>query len=111
MTTLNCYEEVLLAEKLVDLHPWSDNVRFARTGGEANAIAIRLARAATGKTDIALCGYHGWHDWYLATNLQSIDGLDQHLLPGLDPLGVPKNFQAPFLLLSTMILMDLKKLY
>ena len=94
LTTLNCYEEVLLAEKLVDLHPWSDNVRFARTGGEANAIAIRLARAATGKTDIALCGYHGWHDWYLATNLQSIDGLDQHLLPGLDPLGVPKELSG-----------------
>ena len=66
MSSLNCPEEVLLAEKLVEMHSWSDQVRFARTGGEANAIAIRIARAATGKDVIAFCGYHGWHDWYLA---------------------------------------------
>ena len=71
MCTLNCPEEVLLAERLVDIHPWADMVRFARSGGEANAIAIRIARAATGRDTIAICGYHGWHDWYLATNLQN----------------------------------------
>ena len=89
MSTLNCPEEVYLAEKLVELHPWSDMVRFARSGGEANAIAIRIARAATGKETVAICGYHGWHDWYLATNLQTEDGLQEHLLPGLKPQGVP----------------------
>tara|TARA_B100000886_G_C20424034_1_gene493017 strand:+ start:2552 stop:4588 length:2037 start_codon:yes stop_codon:yes gene_type:complete len=90
MSTLNCPEEVILAEKLVEMHPWSDMVRFARSGGEANAIAIRIARAFSKKDKIAICGYHGWHDWYLATNLNSNDGLEKHLLPGLEPNGVPK---------------------
>ena len=45
MSTLNCAEDVELAELLVELHPWADMVRFARSGGEANAIAIRIARA------------------------------------------------------------------
>ena len=69
MSTLNCPEEVYLAEKLIELHPWASMVRFARSGGEANAIAVRIARAASGKEKIAICGYHGWHDWYLAANL------------------------------------------
>ena len=94
MSTLNCPEEVFLAEKLVDLHPWSDMVRFARTGGEANAIAIRIARAATGLDKIAFCGYHGWHDWYLSSNLNKYDQLDKHLLPGLEPKGVPKDLKG-----------------
>ena len=91
MSTLNCPEEVLLAERLVELHPWADMVRFARSGGEANAIAIRIARAATGREVVAVCGYHGWHDWYLATNLENISGLEEHLLPGLEPKGVPQS--------------------
>ena len=65
MSTLNCPEEVYLAEKLIELHPWSSMARFARSGGEANSIAIRIARAATGRDKVAVCGYHGWHDWYL----------------------------------------------
>lgn len=89
MSTLNCPEEVWLAEKLVTLHPWAEMVRFARSGGEANAIAIRIARAATGRDTVAICGYHGWHDWYLASNLQNDSGLEEHLLPGLEPNGVP----------------------
>ena len=89
MSTLNCPEEVWLAERLVSLHPWSDMVRFARSGGEANAIAIRIARAATGRDAVAICGYHGWHDWYLASNLTNDSGLEEHLLPGLEPNGVP----------------------
>lgn len=89
MSTLNCPEEVWLAERLVGLHPWAEMARFARSGGEANAIAIRIARAATGRDTVAICGYHGWHDWYLATNLQNDSGLEEHLLPGLEPNGVP----------------------
>jgi glutamate-1-semialdehyde 2,1-aminomutase len=89
MSTLNCPEEVWLAERLVELHPWAEMARFARSGGEANAIAIRIARAATGRDTVAICGYHGWHDWYLATNLQNTSGLEEHLLPGLEPNGVP----------------------
>ena len=91
MSTLNCPEEVWLAERLVELHSWAEMARFARSGGEANAIAIRIARAATGRDTVAICGYHGWHDWYLATNLQNNSGLQEHLLPGLEPNGVPQG--------------------
>jgi len=90
-SSLNAPEEVELAELLCEIHPWADKVRFARTGGEALAVAVRIARAATGRDRIAFCGYHGWHDWYLAANLSSDDSLTEHLLPGLSPLGVPKG--------------------
>ena len=93
MTTLNCPEEVHLAEKLVSMHNWADKVKFARTGGEANTLAIRIARAASGKENIAFCGYHGWHDWYLSANLKNNSGLNSHLIPGLDPIGVPKSLK------------------
>jgi glutamate-1-semialdehyde 2,1-aminomutase len=99
MCTLNSYEEVELAERLTDLHSWSDMVRFSRTGGEACAIAVRIGRAATGRDKIAFCGYHGWHDWYLATNLNNTTNLNEQLLPGLEPTGVPnslKNSIFPF---------------
>lgn len=94
MSTFNCPEEVYLAEKLIELHPWADMVRFARSGGEANAIAIRIARAASGKDKVAICGYHGWHDWYLSANLGDDARLDGHLLPGLQPNGVPRNLKG-----------------
>jgi glutamate-1-semialdehyde 2,1-aminomutase len=94
MSTFNCPEEVYLAEKLIELHPWADMVRFARSGGEANAIAIRIARAASGKDKVAICGYHGWHDWYLSANLGDDKSLDGHLLPGLEPNGVPRNLRG-----------------
>lgn len=93
MSTFNCPEEVYLAERLIELHPWADMARFARSGGEANAIAIRIARAATGKHKVAFCGYHGWHDWYLAANLGDDTRLAGHLLPGLQPNGVPPNLR------------------
>ena len=93
MSTFNCPEEVYLAEKIIQINPWADMVRFARTGGEANAVAVRIARAASGKDNIAICGYHGWHDWYLSVNIDSAKGLDNHLLPGLQPLGVPKSLK------------------
>jgi len=93
MSTLNSPDEVYLAEKLIALHPWADMVKFARTGGEANAIAIRIARAASGKDQVAICGYHGWHDWYLSANLGKSPQLDGHLLPGLEPNGVPRNLK------------------
>lgn len=93
MSTFNCPEEVYLAEKLIELHPWADMVRLARSGGEANAVAIRIARAASGRDKVAICGYHGWHDWYLSVNLGEVKGLDGHLLPGLEPNGVPRNLR------------------
>ena len=93
MSSLNCPEEVYLAEKLIELNPWADMVRFARSGGEANSIAIRIARAASGKDNVAICGYHGWHDWYLSANHNGGDDLSDHLLEGLSPKGVPKNLK------------------
>ena len=78
----------------MELHPWADMARFARSGGEANAIAIRIARAATGKDKVEICGYHGWHDWYLSANLGGKDKLDGYLLPGLKPRGVPENLRG-----------------
>lgn len=100
MSTFSCPEEVELAEQLVNLHPFADMVRFCRSGGEANAVAIRIARAASGKDKVAICGYHGWHDWYISTNLAEDDSLSGHLLPGLEPAGVPKalkNTTIPFM--------------
>ena len=96
MSSLNCPEEIYLSEKLIDMHKQLDMVRYARTGGEANAIAVRIARAASGKDKIAICGYHGWHDWYLSANLNNRDSngvLKDHLLPGLSTNGVPKNLK------------------
>lgn len=93
MSTLNCPEEVYLAEKLIEINPWADMVRFARTGGEANSIAIRIARAASGRDKVAICGYHGWHDWYLSANHNGGDDLKAHLIPGLSPKGVPSNLK------------------
>lgn len=94
-------QEVELAVKLLELHPWAKEgkVRFARTGGEAMSVAIRCARSYTEKSGVAFCGYHGWHDWYLAANLGDDDALDGHLLPGLEPSGVPrelKDTSVPF---------------
>jgi len=97
MSTLNAPEEVELAELLCKIHPWADMVRYSRTGGEAMAIAERIARAHTGKDIIAFCGYHGWHDWYLATNLSKKDDLKEHLLSGLLPSGVPKGLSGTIL--------------
>ncbi len=110
MSTLNCKEEILLAEKLIELHPWADMVRFARTGGEANAISVRIARAASGKDNIAICGYHGWHDWYLASNLSDDSNLNGYLLPGLKPKGVPQVLDKTIFPFRYNDLNELKKI-
>ena len=110
MSTLNCPEEVELAKLLVELHPWSDMVRFARCGGEAMAIATRIARASTGKDVIAFCGYHGWHDWYISANLADESTLDGHLLPGLSPAGVPRALKGTALPFNYNKLEELEKI-
>lgn len=94
MNTLNAPEEVELAKLLIKLHPWAEMVRYARSGGEAMSIAVRIARAYTKKDKVLFCGYHGWHDWYLAANLSDKKSLDGHLLPGLNPLGVPRSLKG-----------------
>jgi len=94
MSTLNAPEEVELAILLCELHPWAEMVRYARTGGEAMSVAVRIARAHTKRDKIAFCGYHGWSDWYLAANLGDDSALESHLLPGLDPQGVPAQLRG-----------------
>lgn len=101
MSTLNCKEEVDLGNELIKIHPWAKMVRFARTGGEANSIAIRIARSSLPKKKykIAFCGYHGWHDWYLASNIKNQNKLENFLMKGIRSKGVPdelKNSIIPF---------------
>ncbi len=93
MSSLNSPEEVLLAKKIIEHHPWSSMAKFTRSGGEANSLAIRIARSNTKKMNVAFCGYHGWHDWYLSANINSKKNLNHHLMPGLNFDGVPKNLK------------------
>jgi glutamate-1-semialdehyde 2,1-aminomutase len=90
-TSINSELEVELAEELVRTIPSAQMVRYAKCGGEACAVAVRIARGTTGREKILFCGYHGWHDWYLAANLDRDSSLDAHLLPGIEPIGVPSG--------------------
>ena len=87
-STLISHDEANLAKELISAHPWSSKTVFARTGGEANAVALRIARLSNKKKEVAVCGYHGWHDWYLAANIKK-DNLKEIHLEGLSPDGVP----------------------
>ena len=93
VSSLNNIFEIELAEKLVSMHSWSHMARFARTGGEANLIALRAARLCTNKSKIAICGYHGWHDWYLSANLSNKRNLDNFLIKNLSSDGIPLEFK------------------
>jgi glutamate-1-semialdehyde aminotransferase len=74
------------------------------------SMAIRLARAQTGKDIVAFSGYHGWHDWYLAANIKNKNTLDKHLLPGLDPIGVPKKLKNSIISIEYNNIQQLEKL-
>jgi glutamate-1-semialdehyde aminotransferase len=89
--TVNSPLELELADLLIDLVPCAEMVRFFKCGGETDAAAIRIARGHTGRDLVAFCGYHGWHDWYLAANLLDDNTLNSHLIPGLDTRGVPRG--------------------
>jgi glutamate-1-semialdehyde 2,1-aminomutase len=93
-TSINHELEIELAEELVSVVPCAEMVRYAKCGGEACAIAVRIARGATGRDKILFCGYHGWHDWYLAANLSAEANLDKHLFPGIEPTGVPRALEG-----------------
>jgi glutamate-1-semialdehyde aminotransferase len=93
-STLNCPEEVELANELISLHPWFGMVRYARSGGEAMSIAIRISRAHSQRDLVLFSGYHGWNDWYLAANLSDLESLDGQLMPGLSPSGVPRGLNG-----------------
>ena len=92
MSSLNNINEYYLARDLLKLHPWFGMAKFARTGAEANAIALRISRAYTGKENVAVCGYHGWHDWYFAPNYKK-KSLDSHLFPNLKTKGVVRSLK------------------
>ena len=100
MSTLQTADEIELAKLLMEIHPWAHNARFTRAGGESMVVATRIARAYTQRDKVANCGYHGWHDWYLSANLPAsdqngqIDNLTGHLLPGLEPRGVPSGLSG-----------------
>ena len=108
-SSLNCPEEIELAEALIALHPWAQMVRYARGGGEAMAMAIRIARAKTKREVVLFSGYHGWQDWYLAANLGDQDALDGQLMPGLSPVGVPRGLQGTVLPFYFNDIEDLRK--
>ncbi len=110
MSSLSAPEEVQLAKKILRLHPWADQARFTRGGGEANATLIRIARASTKKQNIAFCGYHGWHDWYLSSNLNNKKNLDNHLMSNLKSQGVMKNLKDSCFPFNYNELHNLKKL-
>jgi len=110
MSTFNCYEEVQFSEKLLSICPWADRVKLARTGGELNSMAIRIARAATGKDKIAICGYHGWHDWYLAANIKNKKNLNNHLFSNLYPSGVPKKLKDTVFTFEYNNIIELEKI-
>tara|TARA_Y100000996_G_scaffold381776_1_gene336504 strand:+ start:3154 stop:4479 length:1326 start_codon:yes stop_codon:yes gene_type:complete len=109
-SSLNCAEEIILADLMTELHPWSSMVRYSRSGGEAMALAVRIGRAHSKRDRVAFCGYHGWHDWYLAANLNSSSELEDHLLPGLEPNGVPKGLEGTALAFKYNDIDSLKKL-
>ena len=92
MSSLNNLNEYYLAKDLLKLHPWFDMAKFARTGAEANAIALRISRAYSENENVAICGYHGWHDWYLSSNFNK-KSLDSHLFPNLKSKGVVKSLK------------------
>ena len=99
ISTLNCPEEVELTEKLLKIHKWASMAKFTRSGGEANALAIRVARSYSKNQNVAFCGYHGWHDWYLSSAIGKKNNLQFHLLPNLETKGIPsslKNTSFPF---------------
>ena len=92
--SINNALEIETAQAIVDMVPCAEMVKFCKSGGEADGIAVRIARGYTGKEKVLFCGYHGWNDWYLSANLESASTLDQHLLPGLSSKGVPASLSG-----------------
>ena len=111
ISTLNSNIEVELAERLLSFHPWADKARFSRSGGEMAAVAIRIARATSGRNKVLVYGYHGWHDWYLSASLRDKSALDNFLLPNIPNNGVPNELANTVEAMNQLSLHDLKKIY
>ena len=110
MTTLNCPEEVELADKLIELHPWY-MVRFTRSGGEANAVSVRIARTYSKKQKILVCGYHGWHDWYLSSKKKNTKFFSNHLPSTIKTDGIPKTLEKDIFIFKYNDFENFKKIY
>ncbi len=111
MTTLNCPEEVELAETIVKMHPWSHMAKFTRSGGEANAVAIRIARTHSKRKKIMVCGYHGWHDWYLSSKATNQKLFNNHLPKSIKTDGIPKLLSNEIFIFKYNDMDNLQKIY
>ena len=110
--SLNSPLEVELAEELVDTIPSAEMVRYTKGGGEACAVAVRIARGTSGREKILFCGYHGWHDWYQAANYLVNPEDGEFPFSGIEPIGVPQvlaNTVIPFAYGNLTMLEDLLK--
>ena len=88
--TVNSPLEIELAELLVETIPSAEMVRYCKGGGEACAMAIRIARGVTGRDKVLFSGYHGWHDWYQSANYLADPESGEFPFAGIEPIGVPK---------------------
>ena len=88
--SLNSPLEIELAEILVNTIPSAEMVRYTKGGGEACAVAVRIARGTTGRDTILFSGYHGWHDWYQSANYLADPETDEFPFVGIEPIGVPR---------------------
>lgn len=64
--------EAMVAEKIINLVPSAEKIRFGKNGSDATSGAIRIARAFTGRDHVAVCGYHGWQDWYIGSTTRNL---------------------------------------
>ena len=90
LLTVNSLSEIELAEELIRTIPSAEMVRYTKGGGEACAVAVRIARGTTGRDKILFCGYHGWHDWYQSANYLVDPDTGEFPFAGIEPIGVPK---------------------
>ena len=88
--TLNSPLEIELAEELCATIPSAEMVRYTKGGGEACAVAARIARGTSGRDKILFCGYHGWHDWYQAANFGVDPESGEYPFAGIEPIGIPQ---------------------
>ena len=88
--SMNSALEIELADELINTIPSAEMVRYTKGGGEACAVAARIARGTTNRDVILFCGYHGWHDWYQSANYLVDPESGEYPFAGIEPIGVPR---------------------
>ena len=86
-------------------------VRFTRSGGEANAVSVRIARTYSKKQKILVCGYHGWHDWYLSSKKKNTKFFSNHLPSTIKTDGIPKTLEKDIFIFKYNDFENFKKIY